>query len=407
MLLVAVRLPGVLPVSRAVRLDQLVITRALYCLLLIACAPDVVESPHVSLLELRRAVEVGDTAKTLRYIDVDAIVARLTEDLLAAGRDSFNVPADDTVRTEVRLGLDSVEAQWRGVLRTQLGLSSAAVPNDTTQWDPEDIGDDDVPPDPSQDVLGAGVEIVGDGTVRYLGDTALVERILRYTHLDTSVTLMLALVPVGGAHWRVVAFHNALALAFALRTRQGTILDRANKPLRDSISTRAAIHDVRITREPLEEWDRYAVQVRAMVENRGREPLTLHSAHIVGPELSLADTVAEILSQPIVLAPGTTRVLAWRHRLGSPHVGLYDAVSRPALYRIQIADVEVGESSRSRIQLYRTWQDFIRQNPVPARSSGGVLAGSWARDRLEALLREAAMCPVFEPWQPGLMFPTA
>ena len=229
------------------------------------------------------------------------------------------------------------------------------------------------------DVLAAGVEIVGDGTVRYAGDTALVERILRYTHLDTSVTLMLALVPVGGAHWRVVAFHNALPLAFALRERQGTMLDRANKPLRDTIRARAAIHDVRITREPLEEWDRYAVHVRATVQNRSDEPLVLYSAHLVGPELSLADTVGEILSQPVLLPPAGTRVLVWRHRLGSPHVGLYDAVSRPALYEIQIADVELGGTSRSRVQLYRTWQDFIRQNPVPARISGGVLARRWGR----------------------------
>lgn len=365
--------------TRAVRPDRFGVLTTLCCLLLSACTPDVVESPHVSLLELRRAVEAGDTATTLRYIDVDAIVSRLTKDILAAGRDSFNIPADDTVRTETRLRLDSIEAQWRAVLRTQLGLSSAAASHDTTEWYSEDAGEDDAPPDPSDDVLAAGVEIVGDGTVRYAGDTALVERVLRYTHLDTSVTLMLALVPVGDAHWRVVAFHNALPLAFALRERQGTILERANKPLRDSIRTRAAIRDVRITREPLEEWDRYAVQVQATLQNRGDEPLVLYSAHIVGPELSLADTVGEILSQPVVLPPASTRVLVWRHRLGSPHVGLYDAVARPVLYDIQIADVELGGTPRSRVQLYRTWQDFIRQNPVPVPSSGGVLARSWAR----------------------------
>lgn len=124
--------------TRAVRPDRFGVLTTLCCLLLSACTPDVVESPHVSLLELRRAVEAGDTATTLRYIDVDAIVSRLTKDILAAGRDSFNIPADDTVRTETRLRLDSIEAQWRAVLRTQLGLSSAAASHDTTEWYSED-----------------------------------------------------------------------------------------------------------------------------------------------------------------------------------------------------------------------------------------------------------------------------
>ena len=133
--------------GRVVRVDRFGMTTALCGLLLSACAPDVVESPHVSLLELRRAVEAGDTATTLRYIDVDAIVARLTKDILAMGRDSFNIAADDTVRTETRLRLDSIGAQWRAVLRTQLGLSSAAASDDTTAWNSEEAGEGDVPPD--------------------------------------------------------------------------------------------------------------------------------------------------------------------------------------------------------------------------------------------------------------------
>lgn len=364
--------------SRVVRRHQCGVSAALGWLVLSACAPDVAESPHVSLLQLRRAVDAGDTTATLQYIDVDAIVARLSRDLVAVGRDSFNIPADDTLRTEFRARLDSVEGQWRAVLRAQLGLSNATTTYDTTNLDFEDTVEDQPPPDPSEDVLAAAVEIIGDGAVHYFGDTALVDRMLRYTHLDTSATLTLALVPVGRDHWRIVAFHNVLALAFALRHRQSRILERVNKPLRDSIRARVSIRDVTISRELLEEWDRYAVQVRTALQNRGNEPVVVYSAHIVGPKLSLGDTVGQILPQPVTLAPTSTRTIVWRRALRGADLGLYDVVSRPTLYEIEIADVELGGDRRSRIQLYSTWRDFLRQNPLPTRSSGGVLAQSWA-----------------------------
>lgn len=365
--------------SLAVRLHRFAVGAALGWLGLSACASDVAESPHVSLLQLRRAVEAGDTTATLQYIDVDAIVARLVSDLVAAGRDSFNVPVDDSLRTEFRMRLDSIETQWRVLLRAQLGLAtSAATTYDTTHEDSEGPDEDHSSPDASEDVLTAGVEIIGDGGVRYVGDTALVARMLRYTHLDTSATLTLALVPVGRAHWRIVAFHNALALAFALRDRQVTMLARVNRPLRDSIRARVAIRNVTIRREPVEEWDRYAVQVQAALQNRGNEPVVVYSAHIVGPELSLADTIGQILPEPVTLTPTSTRTIVWRRPLRGAHVGVYDVVSRPQLYEIEIADVELGGTPRSRIQLYATWRDFVMQNPLPTPGSGGVLARSWA-----------------------------
>jgi hypothetical protein len=361
--------------SRVVPLHQFAVAAALGWLVVSACAPDVAESPHVSLLQLRRAVEGGDTAATLQYIDVDAIVARLTRDIVAAGRDSFNIPDDDTLRTEFRTRLDSVEAQWRAVLRTQLGISTPApMTYDSTDADSKGADDGHLAPDPAEDVLAGGVEIVGDGPVRYLGDTALVDRMLRYAHLDTSATLTLALVPVGRAHWRIVAFHNGVALAFALRQRQSAVLERVNKPLRDSIRARVAIRDVTISRERLEEWEQYAVQVQTVLQNRDHEPVVLYSAHLVGPELSLEDTVGQILPQALTLSPMSTRTIVWRRPLRGAHPGVYDVVWRPALYEIEITDAEVGGTPRSRLQLYSTWQDFVRQNPLPTRSSGGVLA---------------------------------
>ena len=381
--------------TRVVRLHQFAVSATLASLLLGGCALDVAESPHVSLLQLRRAVDAGDTTAMLQYIDVDAIVARLASDLVAAARDSFNVSADDTMRTEFRTRLDSAEAQWRALLRAQLGLpTSAATLHDTTVVDSEGAGDDHPAPDASEDVLAAGVEIVGDGAVRYSGDTALVERILRYTHLDTNATLTLALVPVGRAHWRIVAFHNALTLAFALRHRQAQILERVNRPLRDSIRARVSIRDVTISREPLEEWDRYAVQVRTALQNHDDEPVVLHAAYIVGPELSLGDTVGQILTQPVTLPPTSTHTIIWRRPLRRAHVGLYDVVSRPQLYGIEIADVELGGTARSRIQLYATWRDFVSQNPLPMRTSGGVLAqrSRWGAAELAAATVHAR-CP--------------
>ncbi|HJR66273.1 MAG TPA: hypothetical protein VJ802_07565 [Gemmatimonadaceae bacterium] len=361
--------------SRASRLRRVAIPAALAWFVLTACAPDVAESPHVSLLQLRRAVDAGDTTATLQYIDVDAIVARLTSDLVAVGRDSFDLPADDSLSTDIGIRLDSARAQWRAILRTQLGFeTSVATTDDTASLHADDPDEDLVPADPSEDVLASGVEIVGDGAVRYVGDTALVERMLRYAYLDTSATLTLALVPVGRSHWRVVAFPNALVLAIALRDRQAIILDRVNEPLRDSIRVSVSIRDVEISREPLEEWERYAVHVRGVVENRGDEPVVLYSAHIVGPELSLGDTVGETLPQPITLAPKSTLGIAWRRPLRGSHAGPYDVAWRPSLYEIEIADVDLGGTPRSRVRLYSTWQDFIVRNPLPSRTTGGVLA---------------------------------
>jgi hypothetical protein len=340
--------------------------------LVTACAPDVAETPHASLQALSRAVEAGDTATTLQYVDLNAIAGRLIRDFLAAAHDSLKMPGPDTLSVEFRVRVDSIEAALLAILRTDLGLPTReATEEDSTRAPPEAFDDD---PHPGDDVLGQAVEIVGDGAVRYVGDTALVARVLRYAHFDTSATLTLALVPVGRAHWRLVALHNARALAAALRHRQSTILERANQPLRDSIRAHVTIEDVRITREPLEEWDRYAAEVRATVANRTLEPLVLHAVHLTGPRLSLGDSVGQLLARPLPITSAGRSVLVWRRPLRGDHFGPYDVVTRPSLYAIEIADVELRGTTPRRVRLYRSWEEFVRQNPLPVRSSRGVLA---------------------------------
>jgi hypothetical protein len=341
-----------------------------------ACAPDVAEPPHVSLQHLSRAVQAGDTATTLRYVDLDAIVARLIHDVLAAVRDSLNVPADDTLIAEFRAHVDSIEREWIAILRRDLGLAAPATAHgDTARAASEPVDEELLAPDPNDDgVLAEGAEIVGDGAVRFVHDTALVERVVRYAHLDTSVTLTLALVPVERRHWRLVGLHNAVRLGAALLRRQLTILERANAPRQDSIRARVVVRDVTVRREPLEEWDRYAAEVYVTMHNRSPEPLTLHAAHLVGPRLPLADSVGQLLSLPLTLPPSGTSRIVWRRPLRGDHMGPYDVVARPKLYRVEIVDIELARATHSRIRLYRTWQDFVEENPLPAPSSGGVLA---------------------------------
>ena len=363
----------------------------------IACTPDVAESPHASLLQLARAVQTGDTATTLRYVDVDAVAARLLADVLATVRDSLHFSADDTLSADFRTRIDSIKTEWGEILRTDLGLTrGTSSANNSSDAATEERDEEDEPLDARDGILAEGAEIVGDGAVRFAGDTALVERFIRYAFLDTSVTLTLALVPVERAHWRVVALHNPLPLVAALQQRQGTILKRANEPLRDSISAHISVRDLTISREPLEEWDRYATVVRAVIENRSSKALVLYSAHIVGPRFSLGDSVGQVLEQPLVLPPGEARPTVWRHPTRGEHPGPYDVAYRPQLYTVEVADMKVGGSPPKRIQLYATWQEFVDRNPLPARSSGGVLASLSVRGIPElaaasAVSREAGL----------------
>lgn len=353
-----------------------ILTRPLTCGLVmsvIACTPDVAESPHASLLQLARAVQTGDTATTLRYVDVDAVAARLLADVLATARDSLHWSADDTLSADFRARIDSIKTEWGGILRTDLGLTRG-MSSDTSPSDAEPDALDEREPLDRDGILAEGAEIVGDGAVRFAGDTALVERFIRYALLDTSVTLTLALVPVERAHWRVVALHNPLPLVAALQQRQRAILTRANEPLRDLISAHLSVRDLTISREPLEEWDRYATVVRAVIANRRSTFLVLYSAHIVGPRLSLGDSVGQMLAQPLVLPPGEARPVVWRHPTRGEHPGPYDVAYRPQLYTVEVADMKAGGSPPRRIQLYSTWRDFVDRNPLPAGSSGGVLA---------------------------------
>lgn len=343
---------------------------------LLACAPDVAEPPHVSLQQLRRAVEEGDTAATLQYIDPEAVVSRIMRDAFSAARDSFDLPPADSLGRVFHTAADSVKRELLGLLRTELGLSgSVSAESDSTTPISED--GDEVESDfyPSEELLSEAVEIIGDGRPRYLGDTAFVDRVIRYGYHDTTVTLRLALVPVERSYWRIVAFHNAIALSNVLRDRRLAVLERANKQLRDSLNPRISTRDVTITREPLSEWERYAVEVRATVENHGTRPLVLYSAQLVGPHLSLEDTVAQLLPEPLTIGPKSSHRIVWRHDLHADYsAGLFDLVARPNLYRVEIADVEwVGRPS-SRVQLYRTWREFMRRNPLATPPSGSVLA---------------------------------
>ncbi len=361
--------------------------RPLTCTLavsVVACAPDVAESPHASLLHLARAVQTGDTATTLRYVDLDAIAGRLLQDILATVRDSQHAPAEDTLSTAFRTRFDSIKAEWLEILRADLGLTTVNSIDESASEVTPDGSDHEEPPLEGRDgVLAEGAEIVGDGAVRFAGDTAFVERFIRYAYLDTSITLTIALLPVERVHWRVVALYNAVSVGTALQQRQLTILKRANKALRDSLGAHVSVRDLTITRAPLEEWDRYVAEVRVVVENRGSSPLVLHSAQIVGPHLPVEDSVGQVLAQPLPLSPGEARSIAWRYPLRGEHVGPYDVVNRPHLYAIEVTDVEFGGSQPRRVRLYHTWQEFVERNPLPTRSSGGVLARRSLRGAVE------------------------
>ncbi|HJU68990.1 MAG TPA: hypothetical protein VJ650_12200 [Gemmatimonadaceae bacterium] len=358
--------------------------KALTCLLTLwasasACAPDVAESPHASLLQLARAVQTGDTATTLRYVDLDAIATRLLWDVWETVRDSLEIPPTDTLSPVLQARLDSIKGEWLEILRADLGLIGDRAATETAEDPPAATDDEDPPLNGDDGVLAEGAEVVGDGAVRFVGDTALVERFIRYAHLDTSVTLTITLVPIERLHWRVVGLRNAVSLGSALQRRRLAILQRANKRLRDTIDAHVAVRDLTIRREPLEEWDRYVAAVHVLVQNRSAAPLVVHSAHLVGPHLRIDDSVGQVLAKPLTLAPGGARPVLWRHPLRGEHVGPYDVVNRPSLYTIEVTDVELGGSEPRRVQLYNTWQEFVDRNPLPARSSGGVLAGDIGR----------------------------
>lgn len=345
---------------------------------LVACAPDVAETPHASLKALKRAAEAGDTLATLEFVDLDAIAGRLIHDVRQAAADSFGKPlGDDTLDAARRAKVDSTRRELVNSLRENLGLA-------TTTAGAEHTGDSPVQDEATEDSLGDGssdairntdVEIVGDGAVRYVGDTALVERVVRYSLLDTTVTLVLALVPVNRAHWRIVAFHNAWPLALALRNRQTTVFDRANKPIRDTIARYVTTDSLTIAREPLEEWDRYTAEARVTVTNVSDEPITLHAVYLVGPHLVPNDTVGRFWPSPVELRPAKSASLRWSRPLRGEHPGPYDAVGRPDSYTVAITDVAL-HGQRRRLRLYRSWDEYVRSKGFTSPRAWGVLASS-------------------------------
>ena len=346
-------------------------------LLASACAPEVSEPPLVSLQQLRRAVEVGDTITTRAYVDVDAIAARLLRDFVAALKDSFPQSAPDTLSVELRTRLDSLREQWREAFRIDLGLPPSAPHKSELDAAPADVPQAATDSSSPQNTITIEADILGDGAVSYHGDTAVVHRVIRYTRLDTTATLHLALVPVEGRHWKLVALPNVLTIARALFARQVPVFERANAPRRDSIRARVVVTRVEITREPLEEWGRYAAQVRATVENRSRDSVVVRAAQLVGPRLTLRDSAGHLPLEPITVLPGRGEVLTWQHALPGDHLAWYDAVDRPDLYRVEIIAIETRGVPRH-FELYRTWEEYVRDNPLPARPSG-VLALGWRR----------------------------
>ncbi|MGQ0712685.1 MAG: hypothetical protein ACT4PJ_03015 [Gemmatimonadaceae bacterium] len=265
-----------------------------------ACAPQVAESPHVSLQHLREAVEAGDTAATLEYVDLDAIGARLVRDIINVVEDSIGVPFPDSLNPQARARLDSMRAQWRRAFRKDLGLPPASpAGSDSPDSLSSESQDDAWQTSPDEGVMTTEVEIVGDGKVTYRGDTALVPRVIRHARLDTTLTLQLALVPVERRHWRVVALPNMIALARALEARKAAVFERANQPWRDSIATRIVVTQFRATEEPLVEWGRYAARVRVTIQNRSASPISVRTVQLLGPSLALDDSVGEVIRKPI------------------------------------------------------------------------------------------------------------
>lgn len=348
-----------------------------------ACAPQVAESPHVSLQNLRRAVEAGDTVATLAYVDLDAIAARLMRDVVRAVEDSIRRPFPDSLSTNARNRLDSLKALWQDAFRMDLGLPpitlESVVPSDTLS-----PGSDPEPwhASPDESEIATEAEIVGDGAARYQGDTAVVSRVLRYGHLDTTVILQLALIPVERRYWRLVAMPNVVATALALEARKVTVLARANRPRRDSIAARLDVTQLSVTREPLEEWDRYAAHVRVTVRNHSPEPVTVRAAHLLGPRLALDDTVGAVLREPIRLRPGQETVLVWQRPLRGDQVEPYDVVARPDSYTVEVTAIETHGTRGHRVELYRTWDEYVSENPLPARPSG-VLAAHFRQNAAE------------------------
>jgi hypothetical protein len=359
---------------------------------LAACAPDVAETPHASLQALKRAAEAGDTLATLQFVDLDAIAGRLIRDVRQAAADSFGKPlGDDTLDAERRAAVDSTRRELVNSLRENLGLATTTAGAEHTGDSPaRDEATEDSLEDESSDAMRLpDAEIIGDGAVRYVGDTALVERVVRYSLLDTTVTLVLALVPVNRAYWRIVAFHNAWPLALALRNRQKTMVDRANKPIRDTIAAYVTIDSLTITREPLEEWDRYTAEARATVTNISDESITVHTVYLVGPHLALGDTVGRFLAEPVELRPATSTTLRWRRRLGGADVGPYDAVGRPDSYTVAIADIAL-HGQRRRVRLHRSWDEYAHSKGFTSPRAWGVLASRLdppARDLTVATVR--------------------
>lgn len=296
-------------------------------------------------------------------------------DAIALVEDSLRRPFFDSLSGGARARFDSVQTTWRDAFRVDLGLPPTAPQSRMPPGTPRRGTDSESSSaSPDQSTIAMEAEIVGDGPAQYRGDTALVPRVVRYARLDTTVTFQLALVALEHRYWRLVAMPNAIAVLRAVGARKATVLERANRPRRDSIAARISVSQISITREPLAEWDRYAARVQVTVQNRSPESLSVQAVQLLGPNLALHDSLGEFLREPITLRPGESIALAWERPLRGDQPGPYDVVARPDSYTVAVTAIETHHDGRHRLELYRTWEEYIAENPLPARPSG-VLAG--------------------------------
>jgi hypothetical protein len=314
---------------------------ALWLVSLLACDSRTREEPVATLEALAIALDAGDTASVVRYVDMDALAQSMAD------------ATTEIIRSREPAAAELLDSPDRRVRARALTESSLR------QWLQLAPLSPDEPGAPADGALVANTEFLGYGRTYSKGDTAIVERLVRFSMLDTTAVVTVALVPSRRAHWRVVGFPGIAPLVLAVDARRGLIMDQANAPILGVLDTILAARFT-ATREPLAEWEQYEAHVRVTLQNSSEAEVSVFGVAIAGPgDIGMGTTAhMEVHDGEIRLAPGETRALEFRERLTGSSTDLYRLLNRRGEFRVVSDSVKLSDGEK--FSYFGSWSEYVR-----------------------------------------------
>lgn len=262
-------------------------------------------SPEYSLYEARRAIEEHDVARFEKHVDLDSVLGRLVDDVLAVSMGDAPTEGPEALGAGLASGL---------IQAMKPALVSAVKDQVIRGIETGDPGprDDDAPVTLGNVANRLGTADLPALSPNYVRTEGKISRIgLDYHHaqLDADLTLELKLRDMGG-YWRVVEFSNVRDLLVHIQELTQQRLDALNAPIRERMSAMVTVASISKRRRS-DRWgfDR-RTEVRVELQNSSEAALRTVKLEVI-PVLSGEPILDEPMGFALdgELGPGETRTL--------------------------------------------------------------------------------------------------